>query len=172
MKKHNRRIFLGAAGLGAASFGLPAAFAQEQATETEKANQAVVNKFLHLRWNATPIDYEAIGKLLAEDCVRGAADPTGNLEKGRDTILASLKRRAGDGAPTRFTYLAQQWAAGPIVVHDRYEGNGGVGRNGQPASIDHGIGVFHVKDGQIKEWRFYQIENGPNLKIPPRAFKP
>ena len=132
----------------------------------------MVNKFLHLRWNATPIDYEALGKLLAEDCVRGAADPTGNLEKGRDTILASLKRRAGDGAPTRFTYLVQQWAAGPIVVHERYEGNGGVGRNGQPASIDHGIGVFHLKDGLIKEWRFYQIENGPNLKIPPRAFKP
>ena len=112
MKKHHRRTFLGTAGFGAMSFALPPAFAQEQATESAKANQAVVNKFLHLRWNATPIDYEALGKLLAEDCVRGAADPTGNLEKGRDTILASLKRRAGDGAPTRFTYL---YSSGPPV---------------------------------------------------------
>jgi limonene-1,2-epoxide hydrolase len=167
----DRRAFLAATGLGVGSFGFPVG-AAAQTTESEKANLAVVNRFLHLRWNATPIDYNALRELLAEDCVRAAADPTSNLEKGRDTILNNLKQRAGDGAPTRFTHIVQQWASGPIVTHERYEGNGGVGRDGQPAAVGHGIGVFHVQGGKIKEWRFYQIESGPNVKVPARGFKP
>jgi hypothetical protein len=167
----NRREFLAAGGLAAVGLGLPRPAAAAP-TAAEKANIDVVNKFLHHRWNVTPIDYALLGQLLAEDCVRGAADPTKNLEVGRETILNNLRSRAGDGAPTRFTYLVQQWACGSIVAHERYEGDGGVGRNGGPASIGHGIGVFHVKDGQIKEWRFYSIENSPDLKIPKTAFKP
>ena len=166
----DRRAFLAATGLGATSFGFPIVGAAVQTTETDNANLAVVNRFLHVRWNATPIDYNALRELLAEDCVRAAADPTS--AKGRDTILNNLKERAGDGAPTRFTHIVQQWASGPIVTHERYEGNGGVGRDGQPAAIGHGIGVFHVKDGKIKEWRFYQIESGPGVKVPSRGFKP
>ena len=167
----NRRAFLAATGLGAASLGFPTVAVAAQTTETDKANLAVVNRFLHLRWNVTPIDYTALREVLAEDCIRGGADPT-NLEKGRDTILNNLKQRAGDGAPTRFTHIVQQWASGPVVTHERYEGNGGVGRDGKPADVGHGIGVFHVKDGKIKEWRWFQIESGPNVKVPARGFKP
>jgi limonene-1,2-epoxide hydrolase len=174
-KRLNRRAFLTTTGLGAASLTLAPASAGAQApkppTAAEKANIAVVNKFLHLRWYVTPMDYNALREVLAEDCVRGGADPT-SLEKGRDVILNNLKQRAGDGEPTRFTMLVQQWANGPIVTHERYEGNGGTGRDGRPASVGHGVGVFHVKDGKIKEWRWFQIENGPEVKVPAGAFKP
>ena len=171
----NRREFLTTTGLGAASLTLAPANAGAQTpkplTAEEKANIAVVHKFLHNRWYVTPMNYNALREVLAEDCVRGGADPT-VLEKGRDTILNNLKQRAGDGETTRFTMLVQEWANGPVVTHERYEGSGAPGRNGGPPSVGHGVGVFHVKDGKIKEWRWFQIEMGPNVKVPPGAYKP
>jgi limonene-1,2-epoxide hydrolase len=170
----DRRRFLSVVGTGAASLGASLAVADaagaEPSTEVEKANIEVVNRFLHIRWNATPIDYAALRQLLSENCVRGGADPR-KLETGRDTILKNLKERAGEGVPTRFTYVVRQWACGPMVMHERYEGSG-VGRNDRPPSIGRGVGVFQVEDGKITEWRWFGTENGPGLKIPAGAFKP
>jgi limonene-1,2-epoxide hydrolase len=167
----NRRAFLTTAGVGAVALGFPRG-SEAAMTPQEKANIAVVNKFLHYRWYSNPFDADGLAQLLAEDCVRGGADPTKNLEVGRDTIVNSLKRRVGQGEPTRYTMLVQEWAAGAVVIHERYECPGGTGRNGGPASIDHGVGVFHVKDGKIKEWRWFDIENRPDLKVPKSAYKP
>jgi limonene-1,2-epoxide hydrolase len=168
----DRRGFLsvtGAASLGA-SLAVADAAGAEPSTEIEKANIEVVNRFLHIRWNATPIDYAALGRLLSENCVRGGADPR-KLETGRETILENLRKRAGEGVPTRFTYVVRQWASGSIVVHERYEGTG-VGRDGDPPIIGRGVGVFQVEDGKITEWRWFGTESGPALKIPAGAFKP
>ena len=166
----NRRKFLAATGLGAVSLGVPNMVGATELTETEEANIKVVNRFLHVRWNVTPIDYDELTQILADDCVRGGTNPR-NLEDGREAILDSLRARDGDGLPTRFTYVVQQWACGSIVAHERYEGSG-VGRDGGPPRVGHGVGVFQVRDGKITEWRWFGIELRPGLEIPAGAFKP
>jgi len=171
----NRRAFMAATGIGAAavgtvSLGIPQLGSAAESSATEEANIKIVNRFLHIRWNATPIDYAELADILAEDCVRGGTDPT-RLERGSKAILENLRQRAGEGVPTRFTYIVKQWASGSIVAHERYEGSG-VGRNGRPPVIGRGVGVFQVADGKINEWRWFGTETGPHLKIPPGAFKP
>ena len=84
----NRRKFLAATGLGAASLGVvslgvPNMVGAAPLTEAEEANIKVVNRFLHVRWNATPIDYDELNQILADDCVRGGTNPR-NLEDGRE----------------------------------------------------------------------------------------
>jgi limonene-1,2-epoxide hydrolase len=172
MKKENRKMdrrkFLTATGLGAASLGLPTLGAAAEMTEKEKANIKVVNRFLHVRWNANPLDYNELSQLLADDCVKGI-EPK-RLTIGREAILADSKKTFND-APTRFTAIVQQWACGDVVVHERYEGSG-VGRNGGPPSVGRGVGVFQVVDGKIKKWQWYGMEMRPGLQIPANAFKP
>ena len=165
----HRRTFLATTGLGVAAVGLPRRVAAAEMNEAEKANLKVINRFLHIRWNATPIDWNEVGQILAEDCVWGTN--TTNFTKGREAILKVLKQNFGDGVPTRHCHVVQQWANGSIVTNERYEGTG-VGQNGGPPSVAHGVGVFQVKDGKIKEWRWFGIENGPGLKAPASAFKP
>jgi limonene-1,2-epoxide hydrolase len=151
----NRRRFIATAGFGAATFGL-AARVEAEWTAQEKANVKVVNDFLHARWNTEPMDMKTITSLLAEDCVRGAR--TTNFMRGRPVILEYLQRSSRETLKKSLEVI-QTLALGPLVINERKELQVLPGRDGGPPRDvgGHVVGMFEVRDGQIKEWRTFAM---------------
>ena len=94
---------------------------------------------------------------MQEDCVRGAR--TTNFMRGRPEILAYLERSSRDTLKKSLKVL-QTLALGPLVINERVELQVVPGRDGGPPRDvgGHVVGMFEVKNGQIKEWRTFAIE--------------
>jgi limonene-1,2-epoxide hydrolase len=145
-----RRAFLGAAGMGAlATIGLPGAVEAAEWTQAEKANVQVVNDMC-AAWVA-PLDFDKIGRFLAEDCVFRASETSAPI-KGRQAIVDALRKMLRSPQKAEFE-IVQTFARGPLVVNERFD------RFTMPErSINwNGVGVFYVKDGKIAEWSDYTI---------------
>jgi limonene-1,2-epoxide hydrolase len=148
-----RRRFLTTAGAAAAlTFGMPGVAGAAEWTEAEKANAKVVTDMC-AAWTA-PIDYDKIGRFLAEDCSYRASETAAPV-KGRQVIVDTLKKMLGSPSKAGFE-IVQTFARGPMVVNERFD------RFTLPArSVDwNGIGVFYVKNGLIQEWNDYTIRMG------------
>jgi limonene-1,2-epoxide hydrolase len=144
-----RRRFLTTAGAGAATFGWPGLAGAAEWTDAEKANVKVVNDMC-AAWTA-PIDFDKIGRFLAEDCSFRASETAAPV-KGRQAIVDTLKKMLGSPQQAAFE-IVQSFARGPMVVNERFD------RFTLPArTIDwNGVGVFYVKNGLIQEWNDYTI---------------
>jgi limonene-1,2-epoxide hydrolase len=145
-----RRRFLTAAGAGAAvTFGLPGLAGAAEWSDAEKANAKVVSDMC-AAWSV-PIDFDKIGRFLAEDCSYRATE-TAPPVKGRQAIVDGLRKTLGPSQKAGFE-IVQTFARGPMVVNERFD------RFTLPArSIEwNGIGVFLVKNGLIQEWNDYTI---------------
>ena len=101
-------------------------------------------------WTA-PIDFDKIGRFLAEDCSYRASETSAPV-KGRQAIVDTLRKMLGSPQKAEFE-IVQSFARGPMVVNERFD------RFTLPArSIDwNGVGVFWVKNGLIQEWNDYTI---------------
>lgn len=148
----DRRAFLTAAGVGAASaFGWARLAVAAELTAAEKANVKIVNDMC-AAW-AAPLDFDRIGRYLAEDCVFRGSE-TSPPVKGRQAILDSLKKPLG-AAQKAELQVVQTFAKGPIVFNERFD-RFTLGER----TIDwHGVGVFYVKDGKIAEWSDFTIRD-------------
>jgi limonene-1,2-epoxide hydrolase len=148
----NRRTFLSAAGVGAATIaGLPALVEAADWTTAEKANVAVVNEMCRA-WKA-PVNFEKIGSFLSEDCVYRPLETSPPI-KGRTAIVEALKKMLSSTSRAEFE-VVQTFARGPIVFNERFDRFTMPQRN-----IDwHGVGVFHVRDGKIAEWSDFTIRD-------------
>jgi limonene-1,2-epoxide hydrolase len=145
-----RRRFLTTAGAGAAvTLGLPGLAGAAEWTAAEKASVKVVNDMC-AAWTA-PVDFDKIGRFLAEDCSYRATETAAPV-KGRQAIVDSLRKMLGSSQKAGFE-IVQTFARGPMVVNERFD------RFTLPArTIDwNGIGVFFVKNGLIQEWNDYTI---------------
>jgi hypothetical protein len=145
----NRRKFLAVSGIGAATLGLTGGLVEAaEWTAEERANVKLIEDFFTVRWSL-PLDTAKIGAFLADDCLRGGEDIA---FRGREAILEGIKNQ--DKGRTRlksdFT-VVQAFARGPIVMNERIE------HSTYPDRVSrwHGVGVFRVKDGKIKEWRTF-----------------
>jgi limonene-1,2-epoxide hydrolase len=148
-----RRRFLTAAGAGAAmTLGLPGLVGAAEWNDAEKANAKVVTDMC-AAW-AAPIDFDKIGRFLAEDCSFRASETAAPV-KGRQAIVDALRKMLGTSQKAGFE-IVQTFARGPMVVNERFD------RFTLPArSIDwNGVGVFFVKNGLIQEWSDYTIRMG------------
>jgi limonene-1,2-epoxide hydrolase len=148
-----RRRFLTAAGAGAAmTVGLPGLAGAAEWSDAEKANAKVVTDMC-AAWTA-PIDFDKIGRFLAEDCSFRASETAAPV-KGRQAIVDALRKMLGTSQKAGFE-IVQTFARGPMVVNERFD------RFTLPArSIDwNGVGVFFVKNGLIQEWSDYTIRMG------------
>ena len=147
----SRRRFLQAAVAGAAgSLVIPGLASAAEWTAAEKASVKVVNDMC-AAWKA-PLDFDAIGRFLAEDCVFRASE-TAPPMKGRQAIVDGLRKMLG--APSKAGFeIVQTFARGPIVVNERFD------RFTMPnRQVDwNGVGVFFVRDGLIAEWSDYGIK--------------
>jgi limonene-1,2-epoxide hydrolase len=139
-----------AAGIaGAAALGVPPAAAAAQMTDAEKANVTIVNDMCAL-WTA-PIDFDRIGRFLAEDCTFRASETAAPI-KGRHAIVDGLKKMLG--SPSRASFeIVQTFARGPMVVNERID------RFTLPNREFNwnGVGVFFLRNGLIAEWSDYTI---------------
>jgi limonene-1,2-epoxide hydrolase len=150
----NRRAFLGAAGVGAATVaGLPALLEAADWTAPEKANVAVVTEMCRA-W-AAPLDLEKVGSFLAKDCVYRPTETAPPI-KGRQAIVEALKKMLGSPSKVKFE-VVQTFARGPIVFNERFDRFTMPDRN----LNWHGVGVFVVRDGKIAEWSDFTIQEKP-----------
>ena len=140
----SRRVFLAAAGGGAAALALPRGVRAAALTAAEQANVQVVNDFC-AAWGV-PLDWDRLGSFLAPDCVFRPTQTTPVIT-GRDNIVKMLRDFAGNATACEFE-VVDSWARGPLVVNDR------VDRFTLPdQSMDIPVaGVFHLIDGKIAEW--------------------
>ena len=140
----SRRVFLAAAGGGAAALALPRGVRAAALTAAEQANLQVVNDFC-AAWGV-PLDWDRLGSFLAPDCVFRPTQTTPVIT-GRDNIVKMLRDFAGNATACEFE-VVDSWARGPLVVNDR------VDRFTLPdQSMDIPVaGVFHLIDGKIAEW--------------------
>lgn len=149
--RSGRRRFLHTALASAgASLVVPGLASAADWTPGEKANVAVVNAMC-AAWKA-PLDFDAIGRFLADDCVFRASETAAPL-KGRQAIVDGLRKMLG--APSKAGFdIVQSFARGPLVVNERFD------RFTLPnRQIDwNGVGVFFVRDGLIAEWSDYSIK--------------
>jgi limonene-1,2-epoxide hydrolase len=145
-----RRRFLATAGVGAAvTVGLPGLAAAADWTDAEKANVKVVADMC-AAWTV-PIDFDKIGRFLADDCSYRASETAAPV-KGRQAIVDGLRKMLGPSQKAGFE-IVQTFARGPMVVNERFDRFTLAAR-----SIDwNGIGVFFVKNGLIQEWNDYTI---------------
>ena len=95
-----RRRFLTTAGAGAAvTFGWPGLAGAAEWTDAEKANVKVVNDMC-AAWTA-PIDFDKIGRFLAEDCSFRASETAAPV-KGRQAIVDTLRKMLGSPQKAAF----------------------------------------------------------------------
>ena len=148
-----RRTFLAGSALGAAAtLALPGLATAADLTDAEKANVKVVNDMC-AAWTA-PIDFDRIGRFLAEDCTFRASETAAPV-KGRQAIVDGLKKMLGSPSKAQFE-IVQTFARGPMVVNERID------RFTLPArEINwNGVGVFFLKNGLIAEWSDYTVRMG------------
>jgi limonene-1,2-epoxide hydrolase len=148
-----RRQFLAASAAGAAAtIGLPLIATAADWTDAEKANVKVVNDMC-AAWTA-PLDFDKIGRFLAEDCVFRASETAAPV-KGRQAIVDGLRKMLGSPSKAVFE-VVQTFARGPIVVNERFD------RFTMPnREINwNGVGVFFLRNGLIAEWSDYTIRMG------------
>ena len=145
-----RRQFLTLSVAGAAAaFALPTEAAAAELTAAEQANVKVVNDMC-AAWTA-PIDFDRIGKFLAEDCTFRASETSPPI-KGRQAIVEGLRKMLGSPAKARFD-IVQTFARGPMVVNERFDRF-----TLQNREINwNGVGIFYLKDGLISEWSDFTI---------------
>jgi limonene-1,2-epoxide hydrolase len=149
----NRRAFLGAtaAGLGVGALLRPTILGAADSTAAEKANVKTVNDMC-AAW-AAPLDFDRIGRFLADDCVFRASE-TAPPVKDREAIVESLKRMLATAQRAEIQ-VVQSFAKGPIVFNERFD-RFTLGER----KIDwHGVGVFFLKDGKIGEWSDFTIKD-------------
>lgn len=117
--------------------------------DEETANVKVVNQMC-AAWKA-PLDFEAIGRFLAADCVFRASETAPPL-KGRQAIADGLRKMLGSPSAAEFE-VVQTFARGPLVVNERFD------RFTMPSRQVNwnGVGVFIVRNGLIAEWSDYAI---------------
>jgi limonene-1,2-epoxide hydrolase len=145
-----RRRFLTGSAIGAAAtLALPGLAAAADWTDAEKANVKVVNDMC-AAWTA-PIDFDRIGRFLADDCTFRASETAAPV-KGRQAIVDTLRKMLGSPSKARFD-IVQTFARGPMVVNERFD------LFTLPArEINwNGVGVFFLKNGLIAEWSDYTI---------------
>jgi limonene-1,2-epoxide hydrolase len=149
----HRRRFLTAAGLGTmAALAMPGLAAGADWTDAEKANVKVVNDMC-ASWIA-PLDFDRIGRFLADDCVFRASE-TAMPIKGRQAIIDGLRKMLGSPQKAQFE-IVQTFARGPIVVNERFDRFTMPQRN-----INwNGVGVFFLRNGAIAEWNDFTIKAG------------
>jgi limonene-1,2-epoxide hydrolase len=147
----NRRAFLAAAaGLGAGAVLRPTILGADS-TAVEKANVKTVNDMC-AAWVA-PLDFDRIGRFLADDCVFRASE-TSPPVKGREAIIESLKRMLATAQRAEIQ-VVQSFAKGPIVFNERFDRF----TMGERKIDWHGVGVFFLKDGKIAEWSDFAIRD-------------
>lgn len=148
-----RRGFLALSLAGAAgTLGVPSTAAAADWTDAEKANVKVVNDMC-AAWSA-PLDFDKIGRFLAEDCVFRPSE-TAQPIKGRQAIVDALRKMLGSPERAKFD-IVQTFARGPMVINERFD------RFTMPnRKIDwNGVGVFFLKNGQIAEWLDFTVKMG------------
>lgn len=148
-----RRGFLALSLAGAAgTLGVPGTAAAADWTDAEKANVKVVNDMC-AAWSA-PLDFDKIGRFLAEDCVFRPSE-TAQPIKGRQAIVDALRKMLGSPERAKFD-IVQTFARGPMVINERFD------RFTMPnRKIDwNGVGVFFLKNGQIAEWLDFTVKMG------------
>jgi limonene-1,2-epoxide hydrolase len=147
-----RRTFLTASLAGAAAIGIPGTASAAELTDGEKANVKVVNDMC-AAWTA-PVDFDRIGRFLAEDCVFRASE-TATPVKGRQAIVDALRKMLGSPEQAKFD-IVQTFARGPMVINERFD------RFTMPARKVNwnGVGVFYLKNGLIAEWLDYTVKMG------------
>jgi limonene-1,2-epoxide hydrolase len=147
-----RRTFLTASLAGAAAVAVPGIASAAELTDGEKANVKVVNDMC-AAWTA-PVDFDRIGRFLAEDCVFRASE-TATPVKGRQAIVDALRKMLGSPEQAKFD-IVQTFARGPMVINERID------RFTMPArKINwNGVGVFYLKNGLIAEWLDYTVKMG------------
>lgn len=149
----HRRQFLNSSVAGAAGLlALSTTASAADWTEAERANVKVVNDMC-AAWVA-PLDFDKIGKFLAEDCVFRMTE-TAQPVKGRQAIVEALKKTLGASSAVSFEVL-QSFARGPMVVNERID------RFTMPnrALNWNGVGVFFLKNGLIQEWLDFTVKMG------------
>lgn len=149
-ERFGRRAFLGVTAAAAAgTLGLPGLAGAADWSDAEKANVKVVNAMSAL-WTA-PVDFDAVGRFLAEDCTY-RANETAVPVKGRQAIVDALRKSLGAATKAEFEIL-QTFARGPVVVNERID------RFTLPArSVNwNGVGLFFMRDGLIVEWNDYTV---------------
>src|SRR5712671_1307919 len=113
-----RRHFLTTAGAGAAvTFGLPGLAGAAEWTDTEKANAKIVTDMC-AAWSV-PIDFDKIGRFLAEDCSYRASETAAPV-KGRQAIVDTLRKMLGSPQKAGFE-IVQTFARGPMVINERFD---------------------------------------------------
>lgn len=149
----DRRQFLTAGVVGAAgSLAIPGLASAADWTDSEKANVKVVNDMC-AAW-AAPLDFDKIGRYLAEDCVFRASE-TAQPVKGRQAIVDTLKKMLGSPSMAKFD-IVQTFARGPMVVNERFDRFTMPNRNVNW----NGVGVFYLKNGLIQEWLDFTVKMG------------
>lgn len=146
-----RRRFLQAGLTGiAGALALPGSASAADWNAEEAANVKVVNAMC-AAWKA-PLDFEAIGRFLAADCVFRASETAPPL-KGRQAIIDGLRTMLGSPSKAGFE-VVQTFARGPLVVNERFD------RFTMPSrQVDwNGVGVFLVRNGLIAEWSDYTVK--------------
>ena len=149
----NRRAFLGAAaaGLGVSAVLRPTILGAADSTAAENANVKTVNDMC-AAWVA-PLDFDRIGRFLADDCVFRASE-TSPPVKGREAIVESLKRMLATAQRAEIQ-VVQSFAKGPIVFNERFDRF----TMGERKIDWHGVGVFFLKVGKIAEWSDFAIRD-------------
>jgi limonene-1,2-epoxide hydrolase len=147
-----RRTFLTASLAGAAAVAIPFPASAAELTDGEKANVKVVNDMC-AAWTA-PVDFDRIGRFLAEDCVFRASE-TATPVKGRQAIVDGLRKMLGSPEQAKFD-IVQTFARGPMVINERFD------RFTMPTRKVNwnGVGVFYLKNGLIAEWLDYTVKMG------------
>jgi limonene-1,2-epoxide hydrolase len=149
----HRRAFLraAAAGVGVGAVLRPTILDAADSTAVERANVKTVNDMC-AAW-AAPLDFDKIGRFLADDCVFRASE-TSTPVKGREAIVESLKRMLANAQRAEIQ-VVQSFAKGPIVFNERFDRF----TLGERRIDWHGVGVFFVKDGKIAEWSDFEIKD-------------
>lgn len=144
---HDRRAFLTITGLGVLASALPARAAEW--TAVERANVQLVGDFC-ASWSTR--DLARILPRLADDCIYRMSETVAPV-----TGHAGVTDRLGSWMPSSDLgiefKIVETFAAGPIVMNHRIDSFKSTTR---PLTWE-GVGVFFVKDGQIKEWSDYTL---------------
>lgn len=148
----NRRNFLLAGAAGSAIAlglsGVSAADASSGKSETEDANEKLVNEFC-ATWESMDID--KLVSFLSDDVVFRMID-TAPFVEGKEALREGIVGFLSTRKSARFEMIRPQ-VMGNIVVNERIDHFGREDGN----DAFNAVGVFLVKNGKIAEWRDYMM---------------